>query len=208
MTTLDLAALNAELRTRTPQEIIQWALNLGKRTMLTTSFSPNAAVMLHLVSSIDASVPVVWIDSGYNLRDAYVVAERLMKELPLNMHIYTPTMTAERRTALMGIPSPDEPELHAEFTRQVKLEPFARAIETLKPEIWLTGIRRDETEFRKSLDILSWDNRGMLKVAPIFYWSEDEVVKYMEQYQLPTCKRYFDPTKVADHIECGLHTAA
>jgi len=208
MTTLDLAALNAELRTKTPQEIIQWALNLGKRTMLTTSFSPNAAVMLHLVSSIDASVPVVWIDSGYNLRDAYVVAERLMKELPLNMHIYTPTMTAERRTALMGIPSPDEPELHAEFTRQVKLEPFARAIETLKPEIWLTGIRRDETEFRKSLDILSWDNRGMLKVAPIFYWSEDEVVKYMEQYQLPTCKRYFDPTKVADHIECGLHTAA
>lgn len=208
MTTLDLAALNAELRTKTPQEIIRWALALGKRTMLTTSFSPNAAVMLHMVSSIDASVPVVWIDSGYNLRDAYVVAERLMKELPLNMHIFTPTMTAERRTALMGIPTPDDPELHAEFTRQVKLEPFARAIEELKPEIWLTGIRRDETEFRKSLDILSWDNRGMLKVAPIFYWSEDEVTKYMEQYQLPTCKRYFDPTKVADHVECGLHTAA
>lgn len=208
MTTLDLAALNAELRTKTPQEIIHWALNLGKRTMLTTSFSPNAAVMLHMVSGIDASVPVVWIDSGYNLRDAYVVAERLMKELPLNMHIYTPTMTAERRTALMGIPTPDEPELHAEFARQVKLEPFARAIEELQPEIWLTGIRRDETEFRKSLDILSWDNRGMLKVAPIFYWSEEEVAKYMEQYQLPSCKRYFDPTKVADHVECGLHTAA
>jgi phosphoadenosine phosphosulfate reductase len=208
MTTLDLAALNAELRTKTPQEIIRWALGLGKRNMLTTSFSPNAAVMLHMVSSIDASVPVVWIDSGYNLRDAYVVAERLMKDLPLNMHIYTPTMTAERRTALMGIPTPDDPELHAEFTRQVKLEPFARAVEELKPEIWLTGIRRDETEFRKSLDILSWDNRGMLKVAPIFYWSEDDVTKYMEQYQLPTCKRYFDPTKVADHVECGLHTAA
>jgi len=165
-------------------------------------------VMLHMVSSIDASVPVVWIDSGYNLRDAYVVAERLMKELPLNMHVYTPTMTAERRTALMGIPTPDDPELHAEFTRQVKLEPFARAVEELKPEIWLTGIRQDETEFRKSLDILSWDNRGMLKVAPIFYWNADDVAKYMEQYQLPSCKRYFDPTKVADHIECGLHTAA
>jgi phosphoadenosine phosphosulfate reductase len=208
MTTLDLAALNAELRTKTPQEIIRWALNLGKRNFLTTSFSPNAAVMLHMVSSIDTSVPVVWIDSGYNLRDAYVVAERLMKELPLNMHIYTPAMTAERRTALMGIPTPDDPELHAEFTRQVKLEPFARAVEELKPEIWLTGIRQDETEFRKSLDILSWDNRGMLKVAPIFYWNEEDVAKYMEQYQLPSCKRYFDPTKVADHVECGLHTAA
>lgn len=208
MTTLDLAALNAELRTKPPQEIIRWALNLGKRTFMTTSFSPNAAVMLHMVSGIDASVPVVWIDSGYNLRDAYIVAERLMKELPLNMHIYTPTMTAERRTALMGIPTLDDPELHAEFTRQVKLEPFARAIEELKPEVWITGIRRDETEFRKSLDILSWDNRGMLKVAPIFYWDEDDVANYMEQYQLPSCKRYFDPTKVSENVECGLHTAA
>jgi len=211
MTTLDLdlVALNEQLRAKTPQEIIRWALELGKRSFLTTSFSPNAGVMLHMVSSIDRSVPVVWIDSGYNVRDAYLVAEKLMQDLSLNMHIYTPIMTAERRNALMGgIPTPDEPEEHAEFTRQVKLEPFARAIEELKPEIWLTGIRRDETEFRKSLDILSWDNRGMLKVAPIFYWTEDDVASYMTQNQLPTCKRYFDPTKVSEHLECGLHTAA
>lgn len=209
MTTMDLAALNEQLRSKSPEEIIRWALALGKRNMLTTSFAPNAAVMLHMVSSIDDSVPVVWIDSGYNLRDAYLVAEKLMHDLKLNMHIFTPTITAERRNALMGgIPTPDEPEQHAEFTRQVKLEPFSRAIAELKPEIWLTGIRRDETEFRKSLDILSYDSRGMLKVAPIFYWSEDDVAKYMAQHQLPSCKRYFDPTKVADHRECGLHTAA
>ena len=209
MTTLDLAALNEQLRNKTPQEIIRWAMGLGKRSFMSTSFAPNAAVMLHMVSSIDSSVPVVWVDSGYNLRDAYLVAEKLMRDLPLNMHIYTPTITAERRNALMGgIPTPDESEQHAEFTRQVKLEPFARAIDELKPEVWLTGIRRDETEFRKSLDILSWDSRGILKVAPIFYWKDEDVASYMAQYQLPTCKRYFDPTKVADHRECGLHTAA
>jgi len=209
MTTMDLAALNEQLRNKTPQEIIRWAVGLGKRSFMSTSFAPNAAVMLHMVSSIDPTVPVVWVDSGYNLRDAYLVAEKLMRDLPLNMRIYTPTITAERRNALMGgIPTPDEPEQHAEFTRQVKLEPFARAIDDLKPEVWLTGIRRDETEFRKSLDILSWDSRGILKVAPIFYWTDEDVANYMAQYQLPTCKRYFDPTKVADHRECGLHTAA
>ena len=74
--------------------------------------------------------------------------------------------------------------------------------------IWLTGIRREETEHRKSLDIVSIDNRGILKVAPIFYWSEDDVEAYMEQHQLPTCRHYFDPTKVHDGRECGLHTAA
>ena len=30
----------------------------------------------------------------------------------------------------------------------------------------------------------------------------------MEQHQLPTCRHYFDPTKVHDGRECGLHTGA
>jgi phosphoadenosine phosphosulfate reductase len=30
----------------------------------------------------------------------------------------------------------------------------------------------------------------------------------MARYELPTCKHYFDPTKVHDSRECGLHTAA
>ena len=77
-----------------------------------------------------------------------------------------------------------------------------------KPEIWLTGIRKEETEHRKSLDIVSMDNRGIIKVAPTFNWSEDDVEAYMEQHELPTCRHYFDPTKVHDGRECGLHTAA
>ncbi len=90
----------------------------------------------------------------------------------------------------------------------MKLEPFAQALEEFKPEIWLTGIRREETEHRKSLDIVSMDNRGIIKVAPMFYWSEEDVEDYMEKFELPSCRHYFDPTKVHDGRECGLHTAA
>ena len=86
--------------------------------------------------------------------------------------------------------------------------PFAQALEDFKPEIWLTGIRREETEHRKSLDIVSMDNRGIIKVAPMFYWSEEDVEDYMEKFELPSCRHYFDPTKVHDGRECGLHTAA
>lgn len=39
---------------------------------------------------------------------------------------------------------------------QVKLEPFARALEDFQPEVWLTGIRREETELRKSLTLCRW----------------------------------------------------
>ena len=210
MKDLDLAAINAELKDKSPGEIIRWALSLGEPAMATTSFSPNAAVMLHLVTQVDPALPVVWVDSGYNMADTYVVAEKLIQRLKPNIQVFTPEMTAERRNAIMGgVPHPDDnPDLHREFTRQVKLEPFQRAIDTVSPKIWITGIRRDETDFRKSLDILSWDSRGLLKVAPLFYWNEEQVIAYRQEHELPTCKHYFDPTKIAENRECGLHTAA
>ena len=206
---LDFNSINKSLRDASAEQIVTWALGLGRKTIATTSMGKNAAVMLHLVSQIDKTVPTIWVDTGYNLRDTYVVAERLIRDLELNIHVYSPIMTSERRNAIMGgIPTVEEEERHQEFTRQVKLEPFARALDEFKPEIWLTGIRKEETELRKSLDIVSRDGRGILKVAPLFYWTEDDVEAYMEKYDLPTCKHYFDPTKVLDGRECGLHTAA
>ena len=164
--------------------------------------------MLHMISTIDKTVPTVWVDTGYNLRDTYLVAERLISELELNMHIYAPRMTSERRNALLGGVPMVEEALHEEFTRQVKLEPFDQALQDLQPEIWLTGIRREETEHRQTLDIVTRDARGIIKIAPIFHWSEQEVEDYMEKFGLPTCRHYFDPTKVHDGRECGMHTAA
>lgn len=205
----DFDSVNASLRDASAQEVVQWALALGKKSIATTSMGRNAAVMLHLVSQVDKTLPTIWVDTGYNLRDTYVVAERLIRDLDVNMHVYSPQMTSERRNAIMGgIPTVDEEERHQEFTRQVKLEPFAKALNEFQPEIWLTGIRKEETEHRQGLDIVSMDNRGIIKVAPIFYWSEDDVEDYMEQHQLATCRHYFDPTKVHDGRECGLHTAA
>jgi phosphoadenosine phosphosulfate reductase len=206
---LELDSINDSLRNASAAEIVTWALSLEHKTIATTSMGRNAAVMLHLVSEIDKSVPTIWVDTGYNLRDTYVVAERLIRDLELNIHVYSPEMTSERRNAIIGgIPTVDEEERHQEFTRQVKLEPFARALDEFQPEIWLTGIRREETELRKSLDIVSMDGRGIIKVAPLFHWSEDDVDEYMALHDLPTCKHYFDPTKVHDGRECGLHTTA
>lgn len=207
---LDLQAINAELTDKSPAEIIRWAMSLNKRAMATTSFAPNAAVMLHLLTEHAGDIPIIWVDSGYNVPDTYRVAELLMEQLKPNMQIYIPTMTAERRNAIMGgIPLPDDdPEVHKTFTEQVKLEPFRRAINELQPELWLTGIRREETDFRKTLDIVSWDSRGILKVAPIFHWTEADIDDYMREHNLPSCRHYFDPTKVSDNRECGLHTSA
>jgi phosphoadenosine phosphosulfate reductase len=206
---MDINAVNQSLRNASPSEIIRWAVAQNKKIISTTSFGKNAAVMLHMAQAGAPGLPVIWVDTGYNLRDTYVVAERLIKSLDLNMQIFSPQMTSERRNSIMGgIPTIEDIEQHEEFTRQVKLEPFNRAVEALQPEIWLTGIRQQETDHRKTLDIVSIDGRGIVKVAPIFYWDDDQVESYMNEHSLISCRHYFDPTKVHDGRECGLHTSA
>ena len=203
----EIQQANEKLADKTPAEIMNWALSLNKKTVITTSFGFNSAVTLHLATSIDENVPIVWVDSGYNVKDAYIVAEQLRSSLRLNLHVYNPLMSQARRDALLGVNAafPDDPNFE-EFKRQVKLEPFQRALDDLSPEVWITGIRKEETEHRKNLDIVSMDARGLLKVAPLFNWSEQQINAYMQQHQLPNCKHYFDPTKVDDQAECGMHT--
>ncbi len=206
----DIERFNQTLRDKSPQEIIQWASTLDRQVFASTSFSPNSAGLLHMINEVAPEIPVIWVDSGYNMPDAYRTADKIMKMLDLDIRVYIPEMTAERRNALMGgIPHPDDDEeLHKEFTRQVKLEPFQRAIDELQGQVWITGIRSQETDFRKTLDVVSLDSRGLLRVAPLFHWSEEELESYVTQNDLPSCRHYLDPTKVFDGRECGLHTSA
>ena len=106
----------------------------------------------------------------------------------------------------MGIPSIEDP-LHKVFTEQVKLEPFKRAMAENKPDIWFTNLRKGQTAFRDSLDIVTKGNDGVLKVSPFYYYSDEELDVYLEAHNLENEFNYFDPTKVLENRECGLHVS-
>ena len=202
----ELASINRQLEKKSSKEVVEWALDQIKKTVVKTSFGFNSAVTLHMVTQVRQGVPVVWVDSGYNLKDAYVIAEELIQKLDLNIHVYNPVMSCARREAVHGanFGVPDNPEFE-DFKYQVTLEPFQRAIDDLQPEIWISGIRKEETKFRQKLGIVAMDARGILKVSPLFNWTEDDISEYMMKYSLPNCRHYFDPTKVDSQAECGLH---
>ena len=203
---LDIKQANSDLADKSPSEIIQWAADQNKKIILSTTFGPFAAVIIDITTKIIPGIPVIWADSGYNTKDTYLTADKIIKKYNLDMHIYTPEMTAARRDALMdGIPAPDD-DMHEEFTRQVKLEPFQRGLQELKPDIWINGMRKEETEFRQSQDIVTTTAGGVVKVAPLFHWTELDLEEYLYERDLPQTEDYFDPTKAFDHRECGLHT--
>lgn len=203
---MDIQQINSELAGKSPADIIDWAMGLGKRTIVTTTFGPFSAVILHMVTRNYPDIPVVWIDSGYNTHETYLTAEKIMKDMKLNMHIFTPIMTSARQEALInGIPEVNSDE-HRLFTWEVKLEPFERVVKTLQPEVWLTAIRKDETDFRKTLDIVTQGPNAIIKVAPLFNWTELDMEEYLYENDLPQVEEYYDPTKAQQGRECGLHT--
>lgn len=203
----DLVAANQGLNNASPSDIIRYALAQAKRPLISTSFGAHSAALLHMMAQIRPDIPVLWVDSGYNTAATYRFADKLTASLKLNLHTYVPRLSAAHLNArYRGIPDADT-EAHQAFSQVVKIEPFNRAFEELQPDVWFTGIRKEETEFRQKQHIFTLDNaRHVIKVAPLFNLSEHAVENYLREHQLPIEHDYFDPTKVAPNRECGLHT--
>ena len=201
---MDIEQINTELATKTPIEIVQWALIHGQSPIVTTNFRPYESAILHLVTKVDPAIKVIWCDTGYNTSSTYKHAAELMESLALNIQLYIPKQTAAHRDVVLGIPQVDDPK-HPLFTEQVKLEPFKRAMAAHQPDVWFTNLRKGQTAFRNSIGIVSRSADGVLKISPFYHFSDKDLDQYLKEHNLPNEFNYFDPTKQLDTRECGLH---
>ena len=201
----NLVQINKEFDKKTPEEIVEWAFAETKNPILTTNFRPYEVAILHLCSKLMPKLKIVWCDSGYNTKATYLYAEKIITELSLNIKLFTPLHTSAFREAVMGeTPEIDDPR-HEVFTEQVKLEPFRRAMAEIQPDLWITNLRKGQTAFRDGLDIINKTESGLLKISPFYHWIDKDLDTYMEKYKLVNEYDYFDPTKVDEKRECGLH---
>ena len=201
---LDLDIINKELKEKSPTEIISWAISYANNPVITTNFRPYEVAILKAVTEVKQDIKVIWCDTGYNTVQTYRHAEEIINKLNLNIQLYTPKQTVAHRNVVLGVPSIEDPK-HAIFTEQVKLEPFSRAIQEHQPDVWFTNLRKGQTAFRNSIDVVSQSKDGIIKVSPFYHWSDKELDAYLEEKGLPNEFTYFDLTKVESNRECGLH---
>ena len=210
MTATDLARWNTELRTKSPLDIVRWAIaQSGGRAIVSTNFRPYEAVILHLAVQAQPDIPVLWVDHGYNRPATYKHAEELRARLKLNLQPYLPRLTPAHRDAIYGpIPTTEDEAGLKKFSALMKLEPFQRGMKELAPKVWITALRQVQNPNRAGLDIVSLDeNFGALKVSPLFYLTDADLDAYLAQHRLPNEWDYFDPAKADEKRECGLHAA-
>lgn len=204
ITSENIELFNRNLRYEDPEEIIQFAFEITEKPILTTSFGPYSAALIHAVVSIRKDIKVIWCDTGYNTDATYKHANRLIDRFKLNIEIFTPAYTVAFINNTLGKPDVNHPN-YPLFAERMKLQPFKKALQKHQPDLWFTNLRKAQTVHRNSLNILSFSESGILKVSPFYHFSDEDIMDYLNAHKLPVERDYFDPVKARQHRECGIH---
>ncbi len=178
-------SLVAELETATPQEILGWACSRFDRICVAGSFGKDSVTLLHMLRDIKPVIDVVYLNTGFDFPETLTFIEELKREWGLNIKEYRPLLSVEEQEGRYG---PDLYKTNPELCCGIrKVEPMARALKGY--EAWITGLRRDETEFRKHIRVVEVQN-GVVKINPLAGWTEDEVWSYIRSQGVPYSPLY------------------
>lgn len=94
---------NLEFDTLTPQDMIRHSyLQFKNNVALSTRFGVQSAILLHMITQIEPTIKVIFIDTGYLFPETYQYAEELTLLLNINLHTYTPLRTSAHQEAIEG----------------------------------------------------------------------------------------------------------
>jgi len=176
-----LAEVNALLETKTAKERVEWAVeNLESELVLSSSFGIQAAVCLHLVTSVKADTPIILTDTGYLFPETYQFIDKLTEQLNLNLKIYSAEQGSAWQEARHGKLWEQGVEGITQYNLINKVEPMKRALKELNAKTWFSGLRRDQSSTRGALPVLSIQN-GCFKFLPIIDWTNKDVFYYLKE---------------------------
>jgi len=210
-----LADLNAKFDRSSAGDIVEWAVERFHPKLCLTA-SMQDAVLIDVATKVEASIEVVFIDTGYHFPETLETLEEVRQRYRLNLRIMTVPPT----------PVPlwkSDPVNCCSFAKVAQLE---RAL--VGKDAWMSGLRRDEASSRHDAPIVSRDRRGLVKLNPLANWTELDVQGYIADHDVPVnpllrqgypsigcwpCTRPVAPGEDAragrwsglDKTECGLH---
>lgn len=195
-----LETCNRKFAALRPAARVEWALeHLPARHVLSSSFGAQAAVSLHLVTSIAPSMPVVLIDTGYLFPETYRFVDALTARLHLNLQVFRAAVSPAWQEARLGQRWLQGRAGLDSYNQENKVEPMRRALKELDVATWFAGLRRQQSESRSEIPFLAWAG-GRWKVHPIADWSDRDVHRYLKKHDLP-----YHPLWEKGYVSIGDH---
>ncbi|WP_350307350.1 phosphoadenylyl-sulfate reductase [Photorhabdus viridis] len=179
-----LVEVNQRLEIMDAHQRVNWALeNLPGEFVLSSSFGIQAAVCLHLVTQEYPNIPVILTDTGYLFPETYQFIDKLTTQLKLNLQVFSAEHSPAWQEARYGKLWEQGVEGIERYNQINKVEPMKRALKNLNAQSWLAGLRRQQSESRSKLPVLSIQ-RGVFKILPIIDWDNRRVHQYLTKHGL------------------------
>jgi phosphoadenosine phosphosulfate reductase len=222
---VDVPALNGALRHSSPQEILAAALaSAPGRIAMVSSFGAESAVLLHMLSRIAPSTPVLFLDTGQLFAQTLDYRKTLAARLGLSD-------VRDLRPAYADLALHDpKADLYKTDTGACcavrKVAPLDLALKDFSA--WITGRKRFHGGDRLHLPVVE-RTEGKIKFNPLAGWNKADLDAYMAEHDLPAhplvsagyaslgCWPCTNPTEDASDVrsgrwagsektECGIHT--
>ncbi|NQW01138.1 MAG: phosphoadenylyl-sulfate reductase [Rhodospirillales bacterium] len=151
-----------------------------RRVALVSSFGADAAILLHMISTIAPATPVLFLDTKKLFGETLTYRDQLVKQLGLtDVRSISPLPENEAGLDPNGVLWASEPNRCCYFR---KVLPLQRALEGF--DAWITGRKHYQNEDRANLPIFEMAD-GRVKINPLLGWRPDQVAAYYKAHSLP-----------------------
>ena len=182
----DAVRLNRLFRGTDTLEMLETMLRerMAGDVAVVSSFGAESAVLLHLVSRVDPTVPVLFLDTGKHFPETLAYRDQLVDQLGLkDLRNLAPDPVELAKKDESGLRWSYDPDGCCEIR---KVKPLARAL--LGFDASITGRKAFQASTRASLprfEIDTTDEQGRLKINPLIDWSPERLAAYIEEHDLP-----------------------
>ena len=150
------------------------------QTAVVSSFGAESAVLLQLVSDIDRSVPIIFLNSLKHFPETTAYVDELAGFLNL-----TDVRVIEPSPVSLSVEDPHG-DLHARDPDRCcylrKTLPMISALSGFKA--WVTGRKRFQTSERATLDYFE-HQEAWIKINPLRSWTAAQIADFMTEHSLP-----------------------
>ncbi len=194
-----------------PAELIQTIFReYGERAAIGTSFQKTGTVTIDIASRVSKNFRVYTIDTARLFPETYAYIEELERHYGLKLESYKPdeatTQAMVKRHGEHLFYKSKELQDYCCHVR--KVVPNYQALKTL--DVWITGLRKDQSHHRSQLgktQVIPFEGREIIKVAPLFDWTEEQVDEYVRERELPVHPLYTKSLEAGQvYKSIGCHT--
>ncbi len=200
---LGILALNGMFDEMDAVGVLRYAVSdvLPGDIAIVSSFGADSAVLLHMVSQVDPDMPVYFLETGKHFAETLDYVETLKRTLGLrNVHAIHPNSDDVKRFDPNGDLWETDPDSCCHIRKTEPLEPI-----TEQYGGWVTGRKRYQTKERGVLPHFELTSDDRIKVNPLAYFSDADVIEYRQKHNLPEHPLY---AKGYKSIGCAPCTSA